>query len=183
MTLEALYEDLKAAFGEAVRLPEMQQERQPEAQAPPAEGQQPPAQPQQPQQKREPVINVDASRLREVCVFLKERGFSYLIGMTAVDFHERNAIELLYWPFSLGENVRLQVVCALPRDSPRAESLTSVWRAAELPEREVFDLFGVRFTGHPDLRRLFLDDDFEGHPLRKDWSAEFFLKKPEVGFR
>ncbi len=181
MTIEALYGDLKARFGESVRLPGEQQPPQPEAQIPAAQGQQPPA--QQPQQKRDTVIQVDAPQLREVCLFLKERGFGYLIGMTAVDFPERNAIDLLYWPFSLGENVRLQVTCALQRDSPRAESLTSVWRAAELPEREVFDLFGVRFTGHPDLRRLFLEDDFEGHPMLKDWSAEFFIKKPEVGFR
>ncbi len=179
MTLEVLYTELKAAFGDAVRVPEAQQQPQQAS----SDAQQPPA-PQQPQQqRREPTIHADVLRLREVCLFLKERGFSYLIGMTAVDFPERNAIELLYWPFSLDDNVRLQVVCSLPRDSPRSESLTSVWRAAELPEREVFDLFGVRFTGHPDLRRLFLDDDFEGHPLLKDWSADFFLRKPEVGFR
>lgn len=130
------------------------------------------------------VVIVNPRRLRAVCEFLRlHKGFNYLITLTAVDFPERETIEMLYFIYSMNGRVRLELKCLLPRDRPGIASLCSVWKAAELPEREVFDLFGVSFKNHPDLRRIFLEDDFEGHPLRKDWNADFFLRKPEVKFR
>jgi NADH:ubiquinone oxidoreductase subunit C len=60
-----------------------------------------------------------------------------------------------------------------PEPNPICPSLTTVWVGAELQEREIFDLFGVKFVGHPDLRRILLDDDFPGHPLRKDWTFNY----------
>ncbi len=130
------------------------------------------------------VVLVDAGRIRAVCEFLashKRCPFNYLITLTAADFPER--MEVLYFLYSTEKNLRLCLKCVLARENPVIESVTYVWRAAEFPEREVFDLFGVTFIGHPDLRRIFLEEDFSGHPLRKDWDADFFTRKPEVKFR
>lgn len=132
------------------------------------------------------VVLVGAGRIRAVCEFLasyRQCPFNYLITLTAVDFPGRNEMEVLYFLYSTEKNLRLCLKCILQRENPKIESVTPVWKAAEFPEREVFDLFGVTFTGHPDLRRIFLEEDFSGHPLRKDWDADFFLRKPEVAFR
>jgi NADH-quinone oxidoreductase subunit C len=76
---------------------------------------------------------------------------------------------VVYHLQSIERKLRVRLKCRLRGDNPSIESVTSVWRGADWYEREVFDLFGIRFTGHPDLRRIMLPDDWEGHPLRKDY--------------
>jgi NADH-quinone oxidoreductase subunit C len=71
----------------------------------------------------------------------------------------------------LDRNERLRLKCRLPGGDPQIDSVTEVWRGANWFERETFDLFGVRFRNHPDLRRIMLPDDWEGHPLRKDYDV------------
>ena len=120
-------------------------------------------------------VTVDGARIVEICDFLKrdeEVSFNYLSDLTCVHYPDRrNApFEIVYNLFSIlsNERVRLKV-----RTSEAVESVTSVWPAANWLEREVFDLFGIRFSNHPDLRRLLLPPDWEGYPLRKDFPLEF----------
>ena len=180
MKIESLIRDLKKEFGDAVTY----YEDSPAEEKSPADGDSP-VEPEEPrvQSETDNVVIVESRRLKAVCNFLHQKGFDYLLTLTAVDFPERDTIEMLYFPSAIKEKLRLVLRCLLPRDKPEIESVTSVWKAAEFPEREVFDLFGVVFKNHPDLRKIFLDDDFEGFPMRKDWDADFFLKKPEVKFR
>ncbi len=76
---------------------------------------------------------------------------------------------MVYHLHSIERKQRVRLKCRLAGDDPEIESVTSVWRAANWYEREVFDLFGIRFRNHPDLRRIMMPDDWEGHPLRKDY--------------
>ena len=120
-------------------------------------------------------VHVDAQRIVEICNFLKndkEASFNYLSDLTCVHYPDRRQtpFEIVYNLFSIDENERIRLKAAA-KDS--VESVTSVWPAANWLEREVFDLLGVTFTNHPDLRRLLLPPDWEGYPLRKDYPLEF----------
>ena len=120
-------------------------------------------------------IIVDRGRIVEICDFLKskpETNFDYLSDLTCVHYPERREapFDIVYNLFSISNNERVRLKV---RTSDTVDSVTSVWPAANWLEREVFDLFGVRFNNHPDLRRLLLPPDWEGHPLRKDYPLEF----------
>jgi len=119
-------------------------------------------------------INVDGARIVEICDFLKsdrEVGFDYLSDLTCVHWPRTPApFEMVYNLFSISENERVRLKA---RVKDNVDSVTSVWPAANWLEREVFDLFGVRFNNHPDLRRLLLPPDWQGYPLRKDYPLEF----------
>lgn len=107
-----------------------------------------------------------------VCRFLKcEQGFVRLSSITGVDRHPAEPrFEVVYHLHSLQPERRLRLKCRLQGEAPEIDSVTPVWRGADWYERETFDLFGVRFRNHPCLRRLLLPDDWEGHPLRKDYA-------------
>jgi len=120
-------------------------------------------------------VNVAGEQIVAVCDYLKsdrETNFNYLSDLTCVHYPERREapFEIVYNLFSIdcNDRVRLKV-----RTSGEVESVTSIWPAANWLEREVYDLFGVNFANHPDLRRLLLPPDWEGHPLRKDYPLEF----------
>lgn len=119
-------------------------------------------------------INVDGARIVEICDYLKsdrEVGFDYLSDLTCVHWPRTPApFEIVYNLFSISENERVRLKARV-KDS--VDSVTGVWPAANWLEREVFDLFGVRFNNHPDLRRLLLPPDWQGYPLRKDYPLEF----------
>ncbi len=119
----------------------------------------------------EPALVITPEKIGAVCRFLKEnQQFVRLSGITAVDwFPMEPRFEVVYELHSLSRNQRLRLKCRLPGASPEIESVTSVWRCANWYEREVFDLFGVRFRGHPDPRRILMPADWEGYPLRKDF--------------
>lgn len=110
-------------------------------------------------------------KIREACRFLKQEWkFERLSSITAVDWYPAEPrFEVVYHLHSLARNERLRLKCRLPGDAPEIDSVTSVWGGANWYEREVFDLFGIQFREHPDLRRLMMPDDWEGHPLRKDY--------------
>lgn len=115
---------------------------------------------------------VKADRIVEVCQYLKATpglDFDYLEDVTAIDWPKRNAIEVVYQAISLKHRHLIKLKVEADRANAVVPSITGVWKAANWLEREVFDLFGVTFTGHPDLRRLMLPDDWVGHPLRKDY--------------
>jgi NADH-quinone oxidoreductase subunit C len=120
-------------------------------------------------------VTVDGARIVEICDFLKrdeEVSFNYLSDLTCVHYPDRRdaPFEIVYNLFSISSNERVRLKV---RTSEVVESVTSVWPAANWLEREVFDLFGIRFSNHPDLRRLLLPPDWEGYPLRKDFPLEF----------
>jgi len=116
-------------------------------------------------------IVVKSDRLRELAWFLRdssEFGFDYLANLTAVDYLDY--FEVVYHLVSLTNNhsLVLKVRCT-DRDKPVVPSVVDVWRAADFQEREVYDLMGIVFEGHPNLKRLLLWEGFVGHPLRKDY--------------
>jgi NADH-quinone oxidoreductase subunit C len=97
--------------------------------------------------------------------------FDFLSDITAVDYWKKKEprFELVYQLVSLQRKARLRIRVPVPESEAAVDSLTPLWPGANFLEREVWDLFGIRFTGHPDLRRVLLYDEFEGHPLRKDY--------------
>ena len=121
--------------------------------------------------RAELTLEIAPGRLVDVCNFLKnQQQFVRLSTVTAVDrYPAEPRFEVVYHLHSLARNQRLRLKCRLGGENPEIDSVTSVWRAANWYERETFDLFGVRFRNHPDLRRIMLPDDWEGHPLRKDY--------------
>lgn len=121
---------------------------------------------------------VRPASLVRVCEFLREAEglrFRFLADLTAVDrFPSEPRFEVVYHLLSLDTTARLRLKVRVPGDAPIVDSLVTVWPAANAFEREVFDLFGVRFEGHPDLRRIVLPESWEGYPLRKDYPTEGF---------
>lgn len=116
-------------------------------------------------------LEVAPESIVAVCRFLKEQQqFIRLSTVTGVDrYPAEPRFEVVYHLHSLARNARVRVKCRLPGDNPSIESVTSVWRSANWYERETFDLFGIQFRNHPDLRRIMLPEDWDGHPLRKDF--------------
>jgi len=124
----------------------------------------------------EMTVYVERSAIREACSLLRDDPgcmFNYLSDVTCVDwFPSEPRFEVIYHLLSISKKERVRLKVRLGSDNPALESVTSVWPGANYFEREVFDLFGVRFLGHPYLRRLLMPEDWEGHPLRKDYPVE-----------
>lgn len=99
-----------------------------------------------------------------------EYGFNYLTNVTAADYSEH--IEVVYDVSVIGEPDMLHVKTKIDRNNPVVPSMVPIWGGAIWQEREVYDLLGVTFKGHPDLRRILLDDAWEGYPLRRDYQWE-----------
>ena len=119
---------------------------------------------------RELRVQVAARSLIELARAAKEQGFAYPADITAMDTNE--TLRVVYRLISFATGQHLVISVSAPRSGARLPSLTAVFRGAEWPEREVYDMFGVRFDGHPYLRRILLTDDWEGHPLLKSWQAK-----------
>jgi NADH-quinone oxidoreductase subunit C len=104
-------------------------------------------------------------------------GFTLLAELTAVDFWPREPrFEVVYMLVAPARGQRLRVKVRLPADQARVPTMSGVWAAANWLEREVWDLFGIEFEGHPDPRRLLMPEDWEGYPLRKDYPVQINLK-------
>jgi NADH-quinone oxidoreductase subunit C len=120
-----------------------------------------------------PELIVPLADIVETATTLKNNetlGFDYLISLTAVDFKDK--FTMVYHLDSTRDNHVLVVKTDIAdHDNPSVDSVSGVWKTAEFHEREVYDLFGIRFNGHTDLRRLFMDEDY-GYPLRKDFKDE-----------
>jgi NADH-quinone oxidoreductase subunit C len=120
-------------------------------------------------------IYIERSSIREACSVLRddrECPFNFLADVTCVDWYPKQPrFEIVYHLLSITRKERVRLKVRLG-DSPELDSVTSVWPAANYFEREVYDLFGVRFNGHPYLRRLLMPEDWEGYPLRKDYPVE-----------
>ena len=121
------------------------------------------------------IVVVARERSHEILHWLKEtpgEAYDYLVDVTAVEYRDRERpLEVVYQLWSLSRRVFLRVKVELPKDQPlEVDSVADLWRAADWLEREVFDMFGVTFRGHPDLRRILMWETYaEGYPLRKDF--------------
>jgi NADH-quinone oxidoreductase subunit C len=126
--------------------------------------------------REEMSITLERSALRGACAVLRDDPqcpFNFLSDVTCVDWYPSEPrFEIIYHLLSISRKERLRLKVRLGNDAPAVESVTSVWPAANFFEREVYDLFGVRFTGHPYLRRIQMPENWEGHPLRKDYPVE-----------
>jgi NADH-quinone oxidoreductase subunit C len=133
-----------------------------------------------------PTLYVAREHVVEVCRALRDDPslqFAFFADMTGVDWLPREPrFEVVFHLVSLGiagfgtEPKRLRVKVRVPGDDPVMPTLCGIWKAANWAEREVFDLFGITFAGHPDMRRILMPDDWEGHPGRKDYPVQ--IKKP-----
>ena len=125
------------------------------------------------------IFDIVPSAIREVVTYLRsKKGFSFttLIDITAIDFPAKEKrFQLIYHFLSMTENKRCKITMAVS-DQETVKSVTPVFECANWFEREIFDLFGIRFSSHPDLRRILTDYGFEGHPLRKDFPTTGFLE-------
>ena len=135
---------------------------------------------------------VAESVLLEICQMLRhdpDLDYSFLVDLAAVDYHpQQPRFGISYLLHSLKHNVRLRIRVVIDGDDPRLPSVSGVWPAAEWPEREAFDLMGIEFVDHPDLRRILMPADWEGHPLRKDYplgyeEVQFSFNWKEIDLR
>ncbi|HEV2176735.1 MAG TPA: NADH-quinone oxidoreductase subunit C [Terriglobia bacterium] len=121
-------------------------------------------------------VHIHRENLRQVCECLRddaELTFKYLSDLTAVDHYPNEPrFETVYHLYSIERNERLRLKVRLAGDNPQVDSVVPVWPGANAFEREVFDLFGVYFVGHPYLVRILMPEDWEGYPLRKDYPTE-----------
>lgn len=124
--------------------------------------------------KGQNILRVARERIGDVCRELKDNhGYNFLTDLTAVHHPGREKpFEVVYNLYAIEQNLRLRLKVDL-QDGEPVDSVSGIWEAANWMEREVYDLFGVRFEGHPDLRRLLLPQDWQGFPLRKEYTLEF----------
>jgi len=116
-------------------------------------------------------LEIAAAKIGSICGFLKyDQGFVRLSTVTAVDrYPAEPRFEMVYHLHSVERKQRVRLKCRLSGTDAAIDSVTSVWRGANWYEREVFDLFGIQFRNHPNLKRILMPDDWEGYPLRKDY--------------
>ncbi|MCA9551342.1 MAG: NADH-quinone oxidoreductase subunit C [Myxococcales bacterium] len=129
---------------------------------------------------------VKAERLHEVMAFLRDdpvTSMELLSDVTAVDLLgiKEPRFEVVYHLYSISKNQRLRIKAPVSEEDPKISTVTDLFKVAVWEEREVYDLYGIRFEGHPDLRRILLYPEFEGHPLRKDYEIEH--RQPRIPAR
>jgi len=135
-------------------------------------------------------VVVRPGALREIAKFLKEdpqMDFNYLMDLTAVDYlffaggriQKEPRFEVVYHFYSLTHNHRLRVKVPVDEKDPQVDTLTDLWASANWYEREVWDMYGIRFKGHPNLKRILMYEEFKGHALRKDYP--FNKRQPLIG--
>lgn len=133
----------------------------------------PPAHGPQPAALQTQDLVVAAERIAAAALYLRDKlGYAYLSDIAVVDYFAAGLFELVYRFYHVDGGPPLVVKARVPRDRPELPALTPHWPGANFHEREAFDLFGVVFTGHPYLRRIYMWDEFEGFPMRKDFPKQ-----------
>ena len=128
-----------------------------------------------------PAVEVPPSGFLELMTTLSSDpkfSFDMLCAHSCIDWSAKEQFELFYQLYSTTNRHYLMVSVFLPRANAEAHSVRNIWEIAEWHEREVYDMFGVRYSGHNDLRRILLEDDWKGHPLLKDYKDDFMLERP-----
>ncbi len=121
----------------------------------------------------DPFIKVSPSGWQDLASFLKNDDdllFDYLMCLSGVDYG-KGMLGVVYNIYSMKKKHKLNVKIEVPKDNPEIHSIADIWKTANWHEREAYDLIGIRFIGHPDLRRILNPDDWEGHPLQKDYKV------------
>jgi NADH-quinone oxidoreductase subunit C len=131
----------------------------------------------------EVTVTVKKENIVEICSFLKTAlAFNMLTDVTAVDYPEKESrFMAVYNVYSIPNKDRLRVKAPVSECDCAIDTVSTVWSSAEWLEREVFDLFGITFNNHPDLRRILMTDDWVGHPLRKDYPLQGPDREPYKG--
>lgn len=130
------------------------------------------------------IVIIDKESLLDIVKFLKNDpdAFSMLLDLTCVDYKgQKDRFQMVYHLFSLKHNLRIRIKVNIPEDDLTIDSLTVFWKNANWLEREAYDMFGIHFNGHPDLRRIFMYEGFEGYPLRKDYPLR--KRQPRIPLR
>jgi NADH-quinone oxidoreductase subunit C len=119
------------------------------------------------------VVRLDPSDWRSFAEVAKAAGFEVCVDVTAVDWMRQRPerYEVIANLLSMEHKLRLRMITSLGRVDPKVDSLVPLWPGANFAEREVYDMFGIEFEGHPDLTRILMPDDWDGHPLRKDFGV------------
>jgi NADH/F420H2 dehydrogenase subunit C len=124
------------------------------------------------------VERIEPSALRARLTALKAEGYTMLLDLGAVDYPERTPrFDVVYHLLNVFKPGRVRLLCGVDGSQPTLPSVMDLWKSADWAEREVFDLFGIVFEGHPDLRRIQLPYNWEGHPLRKDYPTRGAAKE------
>ena len=123
--------------------------------------------------RNELTLTIARDRIRTACQTVQKAGYNFLEDVTCVDWYPSEPrFQVTYHIVSMAFKERLRLISFVDSVDPSIDSITPVWPSANFYEREVFDLFGVRFHGHPNLRRIMMPDEWKGHPLRKDYPVE-----------
>ena len=132
----------------------------------------------------DPFIKIKAESWKDVALFLRDDSdfqFDYLMCLSGVDYG-KGVIGVVYHFASMSKKHKITIKVEVTREKPEIPSVESIWRTADWHEREAYDLVGVIFTGHPDLRRILLPNDWEGHPLRKDYKVPEYYQGMKVPY-
>ena len=120
--------------------------------------------------RNQATLSVEPASIRAVLAHLREKGYRFLASLHGVDYYPQEPrLGVVYELLDMSRVDRIAVKLRVPSDSPEVESVTEDWPTANHQEREVYDMFGVVFRGHPDLRRILMPEDYEGHPQRRDF--------------
>ncbi len=131
----------------------------------------------------DPFIKIQTEKIKDVAQFVRDNEqlrFDYLMCLSGVDY--KGKIGVTYNLYSMVHRHKITLKVEVPTESPNIPSVESIWKTANWHEREAFDMYGINFIGHPDLRRMLLPDDWEGYPLRKDYEVPEFYNGMKIPY-
>lgn len=132
----------------------------------------------------EPFLFVAPDKINAISLFLRDEEslqFDYLSSLSGVDYDDDN-LAVVYNLYSFVHKHKLKIKVLVSKSEPNVKTVSNIWATADWHEREAYDLFGIKFEDHTDLRRILLPDDWEGHPLRKDYQVQEFYEGMKVSY-
>ncbi|HZY11110.1 MAG TPA: NADH-quinone oxidoreductase subunit C [Bacteroidota bacterium] len=132
----------------------------------------------------DPYVKISPTKFKEIALYLRDDislRFDFLMCLSGVDY-TKGLLGAVYHLFSMEKHHKITIKVEVPVDKPEIPSMVDVWSSANWHEREAYDLFGINFIGHPDLRRILLPDDWDGYPLRKDFKVPEFYQGMKVPY-